>query len=54
MIIEWIQIVLGAWVVLSPWVLGSGAHTVLFWSNVVMGLVVVLLGAWELFGREQK
>lgn len=52
--IEWLQVVLGVWIVLSPWIFGSGTHTVLFWSNVVVGLVVVLLGVWELFGRERE
>jgi VIT1/CCC1 family predicted Fe2+/Mn2+ transporter len=52
--IEWVQVGLGACVILSPWMFGSGMHTVLFWSNVVVGLAIALLGIWEIFGREQK
>lgn len=54
MVFAWIQIVLGCWVIASPWIFGVGVDMVFAWSNVVAGLAVALLGAWELFGNERK
>ncbi len=52
--LRWAFIILGAWVIISPWIFGVGVDLVLAWSNVVAGLAVTLLGAWELFGNERK
>jgi hypothetical protein len=53
MTIAWIQVFLGVWMILSPWMFGSDTNAVLFWSNVIAGLAVALLSVWELFGREK-
>jgi hypothetical protein len=45
---EWINIALGAWLVISPWILGiSGAAAVNF---IIVGLLVVALAVYELRG----
>jgi hypothetical protein len=54
MIFAWIQVALGCWVIVSPWVFGVSTNAVVVWSNAVAGLAVILLGAWELFGDEQS
>lgn len=40
---EWIDVGLGAWLVISPWVLGFTSETTLKWDAVITGLVVVAL-----------
>src|SRR5437667_10807949 len=35
---EWINLVLGLWVLVSPWVLSFAAHTTARWTNVIVGL----------------
>lgn len=45
-----INIVLGAWLVLSPWVIGHMAES-LAWNNVVVGLAVLLLAIVRLSVR---
>jgi hypothetical protein len=47
---DWTVISLGIWVLSSPWILGFSAFTVLKWSNVIAGAVLVLLSVWNLFG----
>ncbi len=46
MIPDWINIVLGAWVFISPWVLGFVGLAAIAWSAWIIGAVVVLLSAW--------
>lgn len=43
---EWVNAVLGAWLIVSPWVLGVAAITALVWNQVIVGLVVAGLAAW--------
>ncbi|MBI4274121.1 MAG: SPW repeat protein [Rhizobiales bacterium] len=45
---EWLNLVLGLWVVVSPWVLGF-AGTTAMWIDVVIGGGVALLAAIELW-----
>ena len=41
--LTWIAPVIGVWTIVSPWVVGS-ATTATLWSNVVIGVVILLLG----------
>jgi hypothetical protein len=51
---EWTGLILGAWILVSPWLLGFSALGFMKWSNVLIGLVLVLINAWALFGKESK
>jgi hypothetical protein len=46
---DWVNGVLGVWVVVSPWILGFAALTAAVWNHVVVGLLIVALAAWELW-----
>ena len=46
---EWINLVLGFWVVVSPWILGFAAMAAAMWGHVVIGLAIVVLAALELW-----
>lgn len=52
--LNWIQLILGVWVLISPWVLGFAALTPALWSNVVAGAVVAIVALWVLFGGESS
>ena len=45
---EWVDAVLGVWLIASPWVLGFTSMTALTWNAVIMGAVVVVLSGWVL------
>ena len=47
---EGINIVLGIWVFISPWVLGFTQLRIETWSAWVIGVLVVLFAAWALTG----
>jgi uncharacterized membrane protein len=46
---EWINLALGAWAVISPWVLGFSAVAAATYAHVVLGLIVLVLAAAELW-----
>ena len=50
---EWINVILGAWLVICPWVLGLGvlAATTNF---VVVGLLVLALAFYEIWGVRRQ
>ena len=50
---EWINVALGAWLVISPWVLGI-ASTAAKVNFVVIGLLVVALALYEMRSVESE
>ena len=46
---EWVNLLLGVWAIISPFVLGFAADTTAMWTHVVIGLVVAVLAAVELW-----
>lgn len=45
---EWTEVLLGLWMILSPWVLGFAAAGAATANAVVSGLVVIALALWVL------
>lgn len=45
---EWLNFVLAAWLIASPWVLGFSAHTAAMLNAVIVGALVVVLSLWAL------
>ena len=41
---EWVNMVLGAWMVASPWVFGYSHQANLMWGSVIVGGAVAVLG----------
>ena len=48
---EWINVVLGAWLVASPWVLG--ASSVAMTNLVIVGVLVIALALYEIWDEGQ-
>lgn len=47
---NWAQIILGIWLVISPWILGFGEINTALWNNVVIGILILISGLWCVFG----
>jgi hypothetical protein len=43
-----LNILIGLWIVVSPWVLGMAGHRGMLNTSVIVGLAVIVLGLWEL------
>lgn len=44
---EWLSALLGAWLIVSPWILGLGVGDVATWNQVIVGIVVGVLAFWS-------
>ena len=51
---EGVNLVLGAWLAASPWVLGFRSNPSLMWSAVLIGVLVIICSALSLLSREQS
>ncbi len=45
---EWVDVMLGVLLIISPWALGFASTTTLRWNAVIVGVVVVLASGWVL------
>lgn len=48
--IAWIELILGLWVLISPWILGFAGLGTALWNNVIMGVLLAIFALWSLFG----
>jgi len=46
---EWLNLLLGIWVIVAPWVLGFAAITAAMSAHVVLGLLIAASAAWEIW-----
>ncbi|CAM3398256.1 SPW repeat-containing protein [Bordetella sputigena] len=42
---EWVEVALGIWLVIAPWILGFPAVKAFAWSSIVVGIVVIAMAA---------
>jgi hypothetical protein len=49
---EWINAVLGLWLVLAPWVLGFTGHEAAKLTHVLIGVATLVLAVWALRDHE--
>jgi hypothetical protein len=45
---EWINLIAGAWVFVSPWVLGYYGQPAAMWNALIVGALVFALSIWDL------
>jgi hypothetical protein len=45
--LSWINVLLGIWVLISPWALGYQTVPAPLWNNVILGIIVIILAAWS-------
>ncbi len=48
---EWGKVVLGVWLLASPWLLGFSHQTLATYDMIIVGLLVVALSLWSLATR---
>ncbi len=46
--LEWVNVVLGGWLFISPWVFGFTGHAGAAWTAWIIGAVVVILALWAM------
>jgi hypothetical protein len=48
------QLVLGVWILVSPWILGYASFTPALWGSVISGTIIALLALWAMFGTDKN
>lgn len=44
------MVIAGVWAMISPWVLGFSDISIAKWNSLILGLIMVLLNVWIIFG----
>jgi hypothetical protein len=44
---EWISVVLGAWLLVAPWVLNFSGHSTATRTSVLIGIATIVLAMWS-------
>ena len=44
--LSWINIILGVWMLVSPFILGAVGMAV-FWNSIILGIVVIIFSGWN-------
>lgn len=42
----WVNLILGLWLIVSPWLLGFSSTAGAMWNSVIVGFVVAILAYW--------
>jgi hypothetical protein len=48
---SWLYVITGSWVLISPWLLGFSNISIAKWSNVLCGLVFIVVNVWKVTER---
>lgn len=51
---DWTNLVVGAWLFISPWVLGFTGSSAAAWNAWILGLIVAALALWALSGPASR
>jgi uncharacterized membrane protein HdeD (DUF308 family) len=52
--IDWVNLLLGIWLIVSPWILGTAASTTATYVLVVMGIALVAFSVWSLVRLDNR
>lgn len=44
---SWINVLLGLWLVISPWVYGYSDNVGALWNSIIFGLIIFALAIWS-------
>lgn len=45
---EWANLILGFWLLISPWTLGFTSSTAATWNQAIVGLLVIVFAIWQI------
>lgn len=48
---NWIELTLGAIILIAPWAFGFAGIPLARWTDMLCGLALVLVNIWEIYGK---
>ena len=52
--LNWVQVILAVWLIISPWVLDFNALISATRNNVIIGVLIGIVALWALFGGKSS
>lgn len=46
---EWVNLALGIWLMIAPWMLGFTSNFNAFWTHIVLGALAAAVSAWAVW-----
>jgi uncharacterized membrane protein YfhO len=46
---EWMNLVLGLWLMVAPWMLGFTGSLYAFWTHMILGMLTAAVSAWAVW-----
>lgn len=46
---EWVNAILGVWLVVSPWIIGFSGVAYALWNQIIVGIIVAALALWAYY-----
>lgn len=43
---NWLVAIIGAWLIITPWIYGFSSHSGADWTSVIAGAITLVLGIW--------
>jgi hypothetical protein len=50
---DWINLILGAWLFISPWVYGYSGDMNMAWNSYIVGALIFFIGIWGVAAARQ-
>jgi hypothetical protein len=50
--LSWINAALGLWLIVSPWIYNNSNVNAILWNDIIVGAIIVVLGAWSALATE--
>ena len=44
---SWLNVLLGIWLIISPWIYGYAGHNAREWNSIIFGIICIILAAWS-------
>lgn len=54
MLFGWLNLILGLWMLSSPWILGYWEVTLVLWNQITTGVLLLLISLWQFVGSEDN
>ncbi|MBI4085323.1 MAG: SPW repeat protein [Candidatus Liptonbacteria bacterium] len=51
---NYVQLAIGIWILISPWLLGFYNISIMMWSNLIAGIILILVNVWAIFGEPKN
>lgn len=48
---EWAGLLIGLWLMVSPWVLGFVSSPITMWNVMISGLIIVFIAGWSIYDQ---